>query len=40
MHGPGGNSDEFFVAFYDLLTATSDEAASKFKNTDAGEPAK
>ena len=34
MHGPGGNSDEFFVAFYDLLAATSDEAASKFRNTD------
>jgi hemoglobin-like flavoprotein len=34
MHEPGGNSDEFYVAFYDLLTATSEEAASKFRNTD------
>ena len=34
MHGLGRSSGEFYVAFYDLLTATSDEAASKFKNTD------
>ncbi len=34
MHGPGRNSNEFFVAFYELLVATSDEAASKFKDTD------
>lgn len=37
MHGPGKSSGEFFVAFYDLLTATSDEAASKFRNTDMAE---
>src|ERR1035441_1079111 len=37
MHGLGRSSGEFFVAFYDLLTATSDEAASKFRNTDMAE---
>ena len=37
MHAPGGNSDEFYVAFYDLLTATSDEAASKFRKSDMAE---
>jgi hypothetical protein len=37
MHGPGRSSGEFFVAFYDLLTATSDEATSKFRNTDMAE---
>jgi len=31
MNAPGG---EFFLAFYDLLTANSPEAASKFRNTD------
>jgi hemoglobin-like flavoprotein len=34
MHGPSRSSGEFFTAFYKLLVATSDEAASKFRNTD------
>jgi hypothetical protein len=33
MRGPSRNG-EFFTAFYKLLVATSDEAASKFRNTD------
>src|ERR1700693_4936250 len=37
MRGPGKKSGEFFVAFYDLLISTSDEAASKFRNADRDE---
>jgi hemoglobin-like flavoprotein len=33
-HCPGRSSSEFFTTFYNLLVATSDEAASKFRNTD------
>ena len=34
MRGPSRNSGEFFTAFYKLFVATSDEAASKFRDTD------
>src|SRR5579864_7090983 len=34
MHGPGNSNSEFFTVFYRLLITTSDEAASKFRNTD------
>jgi hemoglobin-like flavoprotein len=34
MYGTDNSRSEFFTAFYKLFVATSDEAASKFKNTD------
>jgi hemoglobin-like flavoprotein len=37
MRAPGRKSGEFFVAFYDRLIKTSDEVASKFRNTDMAE---
>ena len=34
IRGPAGTSGDFLAALYDLLVASSDEAASKFKGTD------
>jgi hemoglobin-like flavoprotein len=34
MRAPGMKSEDFFIAFYDLLTSTSDVAAIKFRDTD------